>query len=335
MTPADIAPAAPLPASTSMTSPRHTIVPPGQPGVWHCYSRCVRRALLCGDDPLSGRSFEHRKQWLVDRIFELANLYAVAIHSYAIMGNHFHIVVQLDPPATAQWSDEDVARRWLALSTTSNSNFDSKLAALTHDHQRLETLRQRLGSLSWFMRHLKEPIARRANREDKCTGHFWEKRFDSKVLLDDCALLGTMVYVDLNPLRAGLVSTPELATYASASKRAKHLHQPQQPLQPLAASIRTQLPDISTRSYLELLEWTARSLHPDKPGRIPPNAPPVLQRLAMRPAQWLAHVPATQHRYHRAVGRLDALLQYARRTNTKSLRGIGVAREIERTPEPG
>ena len=216
-----------------MGYPRYLRAPPGQHGIYHCYSRCVRRAFLCGDDPQSGRSFEHRKRWLEQRIAELASLYAVAVHAYAIMSNHFHLVLEIDPQQPARWSDHDVASRWLELSApNAKLSRQSRLLALLDDPQRLHTLRQRLGSLSWFMRHLKEPLARLANREDECTGHFWESRFDSKVLLDDPATLASMVYVDLNPVRAAIAPSPQQSPFTSARQRARARQGPEQPLLP-------------------------------------------------------------------------------------------------------
>ena len=89
-----------------MGYPRYLHVPPDTPGIYHCVSRCVRRAFLCGEDAVTGRSFEHRKQWLEDHIIELAKLFAVAVHAYAIMSNHFHLVLETDPSAPWQCSDE-------------------------------------------------------------------------------------------------------------------------------------------------------------------------------------------------------------------------------------
>jgi hypothetical protein len=98
-----------------MTSPRSHLVDHESPGFYHCISRCVRRAFLCGEDALSGRSFEHRKQWVEDRLIELAGVFAVGVYAYAVMSNHLHVVVYIDPAATLAWSPDEIARRWVAL----------------------------------------------------------------------------------------------------------------------------------------------------------------------------------------------------------------------------
>jgi hypothetical protein len=73
----------------------------------------------------------------------------------------------------------------------------------------IEQYRNRLDDLGLFMKCLNVPIARQANKEDGCTGHFWESRFKSQALLSEDALLTCMAYVDLNPFRAGMCNTPE------------------------------------------------------------------------------------------------------------------------------
>jgi hypothetical protein len=310
-----------------MGYPRTLQVPPDTPGFYHCVSRCVRRAYLCGEDPLTGRCFEHRRQWLESRLLELADIFAVAVHAYAVMSNHIHVVLEIDPGAPAGWDDEAVARRWLRLCaprSRDEPSVDARLAALTACPQRLDVLRQRLGSLSWFMRFLKEPIARRANREDGCSGRFWEGRFRTQALLDDAAVLACMAYVDLNPVRAGRAATARQARHTSLRRRAR-TRAPR--LEPVAASIPAHPPPLSEPQYLTLVHWTGRRLYqPDAPPQRPPEA---LAHLPMSPRQWLAQVPATENRYWRAIGRLESLLAMARRTGQHWLRGIGTARALQ------
>ncbi len=212
-----------------MATARRLLVDPGGSGVFHCTSRCVRRAFLCGRDNYSGRDYEHRRGWIRDRLRELAGLYAVEIHSYSVMSNHVHVVVRTLPGRAAAWGQEEVARRWLRLFPGQSGlrapgrpplGVDEAVRALCQDHEKLARCRARLANLSWFMRSLNEPIARRANREDECTGHFWEGRFDCQRLEDAGAVLACMVYVDLNPVRAGLAETPEDSAFTSAQDRA-------------------------------------------------------------------------------------------------------------------
>ncbi len=137
-----------------MTHARSILIPPGSPGTFHCVSRCVRRAFLCGEDRLTGRSFEHRRQWVEDRIHELAGIFGVAIWGYAVMSNHVHVVVQTLPEAVAGWSADEVAARWLRLFPRQDQNAEMRAEVLAGNDERIAVLRERLSDLSWFMRCL-------------------------------------------------------------------------------------------------------------------------------------------------------------------------------------
>ena len=209
-----------------MALPRSKYVQEGQEGVYHCFSRCVRRAFLNGFDPLTQRDFSHRKAWLVERLRHLAAIFAIEVCAYAILANHYHSVLRTRPDIVALWSDREVARRWLTLfprhrfpGSASAPSLDDQIRALTDCPERIAKLRKRLCSLSWFMGRLNEFIARAANQEDQVKGRFWESRFKCQALLDEAAIAACMVYVDLNPIRAGLAQTLEESDFTSIQER--------------------------------------------------------------------------------------------------------------------
>ena len=141
----------------------------------------VRQAFLCDD------RFGHRKAWIPDRLRVLAANFAIDVCGFAAMGNHIHVVLRTDPDRAAAWSPREVARRWMELYPRSSGLREESPAArrtlaalLAEDSEWIEIRRARLSNLSWFMRGLCEPIARWANREDGCTGRFWEGRFAAR-----------------------------------------------------------------------------------------------------------------------------------------------------------
>lgn len=206
-----------------MAMPRSKYVRDGEEGVYHCYSRCVRRAFLCGFDPVTGRDFSHRKTLIVHRLHFLASIFAVDVCAYSVMDTHLHNVLRLRPDIAAAWSDLEVATRWITLSPKKKKiPLDVQISALRDCPQRIAVLRRRLSSLSWFMKQLNEYIARAANKEDKVKGHFWESRFKCQALLDDAAIVAGMVYVDLNVIRAGQAPTPEDSDFTSIQERIRN-----------------------------------------------------------------------------------------------------------------
>jgi putative transposase len=214
-----------------MALPRSKYVREGQEGVYHCFSRCVRRAFLYGYDALTHRDFSHRKAWLVDRLRYLAAIFAIEVCAYAIMENHYHTILRIRPDIVAGWSDREVAIRWLILfprhgvpKGVAAPPSEQQISALADCPERIAELRRRLCSLSWFMGRLNEFIARAANKEDGVKGRFWESRFKCQALLDDAAIAACMVYVDLNPIRAGLAATPEQSDFTSIQERIRTWH---------------------------------------------------------------------------------------------------------------
>ena len=192
----------------------------------HAVNRCVRRAFLCGQDPYSGESFEHRRQWIRERLEFLASIFAVDCLTYAVMSNHVHLVLRSRPDIIRNWSDREVAVRWLRLCPMRRSKNGTvpepnefEVNAILSNPRRLAELRVRLSDISWFMAKTAEKIARMANREDNCTGRFWEGRYKAQLILDEASLLACAVYVDLNPIRAAIAETPEKSEFTGAKDR--------------------------------------------------------------------------------------------------------------------
>ena len=314
-----------------MTYPRSQLVPPGAPGTYHCVSRCVRRAYLCGKDRYSGQSFEHRRQWIEDRLQQLAEVFAVSLWAYAVMSNHLHVVVQVLPDVATQWTDEEVADRWIRLFPKAEQEAALRVQAWLANPERLAVLRSRLCDLSWFMRCLSEPIARRANAEDHCKGRFWEGRFKCQALLDESAVLAAMAYVDLNPVRAALCETLEDSAHTSARRRLAQIDtntHTGEVIAPIAGVGRQCVVGITAIDYLQLLDWTGRQIHPNKRGKLSGPPPRALQRLGHDAARWPRQVLAVGSDFHRAVGTAENLIAKATAMGQRWLQGIGAARRL-------
>jgi hypothetical protein len=314
-----------------MTQARSRLIPIGSSGTYHCIQRCVRRAFLCGIDHYTGQSFEHRKAWLEERIALIGDCFSVAVYAYAVMSNHLHLVLHVDPRVMQGWSDQEVAQRWVRLFPP---RIDSDQARIFKQHQlianplRLALCRTRLGCLSWLMKCLAEPIARQANAEDGCKGRFWEGRFKSQVLCDDKALLAAMAYVDLNPIRAGMTSRLLFSHYTSIQQRINSAKNDsrllQQALTPLHGTLMACLP-VRLSEYVELVEWTSKQVRADKRGAIPKHVPSVLKHLQLNEKRWTTQVKAIGSCYWRVIGDVDDFLEKAKHLNQRWLKGIGMA----------
>ncbi len=195
-----------------MTLPRSRQICLEAAPYYHCISRCVRRAFLCGDDPVTGQSFEHRRALIEERLFKLADVFCIEIAAYFIMHNHYHLGLYVNQARALELTDQEVCERWHGLFRgnvfsqrfVKGESLNKAESTLLSGFVRL--WRKRLYSISWFMKCLNESIARQANKEDNCTGKSWEGRFTSQALLDEAALMACMAYIDLNPIRADIAN---------------------------------------------------------------------------------------------------------------------------------
>jgi REP element-mobilizing transposase RayT len=234
---------------------REELFSPDEIACVHVMNRAVRRCFLMGDDPLSGKNFDHRKVWLEKKIELQAANFGIDVLGIAILSNHFHLVLRSRPDVVKTWDDAEVARRWFMLCPQRKNEDGSakeptsaEIHSIANDPDRLQQIRRRLSDISWWMRLLCQHIGQRANRETGESGHFWESRFRSVRLLDESALLACVAYVDLNPIRAKLAETIENSDFTSAQKRLEALllkSKPSVDSSPRIESSSSELPDRS------------------------------------------------------------------------------------------
>jgi hypothetical protein len=202
---------------------RAHLIDPAVTRWYHCITRCVRRAFLLGEGA------GDRRVWIDNRLKELAGIFSISVGGFAVMDNHLHVLVRLDPDVAAGWSDEEVVRRWGRLFPPRDKARQPIPVSKEWVEERLKDAawvaktRERLQSLSWFMKCLKEPLARLANRQDKTRGFFFEGRFRSVAILDEESLLATCAYIDLNPVAAGIAEVPEASLHTSIKERVDHV----------------------------------------------------------------------------------------------------------------
>ncbi|PVV07102.1 MAG: transposase [gamma proteobacterium symbiont of Ctena orbiculata] len=327
-----------------MPKPRKALVLLEETPYYHCVSRCVRRAFLCGVDTHTGKSYEHRRQWIVDRMKLLADVFAIDICAYAVMSNHYHVILHVDTECAVEWSEQEVITRWERLFSLPVlvQRYLSQDAITRAEQETISELltkwRNRLHDISWFMRCLNEPIARQANQEDDCTGRYWEGRYKSQALLDEKALMACMAYVDLNPVRAGVAESPETSEYTSIAERTDQLKRDQKPidddqtpygLAPFVSYPRQDMPKglpFRLTDYLELIDWTGRAILDNKRGYIPDNQPPILERLQIDTNHWLYMTQHFESRFKGFVGMSHRLTAACRSLKYRRTPNLGAVR---------
>jgi len=345
-----------------MTISREQLIDLSVTPYYHCINRCVRRAFLCGEDKLTGKDYEGRKQSIIQRMKYLTEAFGIELCAYAVMSNHYHVVLHVNAELIDNLSEKEVAARWtkvykniIGIKYVEGGSLEKNELEAIDNY--LPIWRERLKDISWYMRALNEGIARAANKEDDCKGHFWEGRFKSQALTDEAALLACMAYVDLNPIRAKLAKTPEESNHTSvqehiiahkkANKQALNEklkkvleEQPQnknnipKKLKPFAdpnKSNENTLP-IERESYLALVEYTGKVIRADKRGSIPSHLQPILIRLQINPNEWLPTVSKFKYAFGKVVGNITKLDQWRENqtdnTQTKWLKGNKSARQF-------
>lgn len=327
----------------AVTYPRKSLVSLSETPYYHVVARCVRRAWLWGFDAYAGRDYSHRKRWVLDRLAQLASVFTIDVCAYAIMSNHYHLVLHVDRDRAQRLSTEEVVERWTRLFRepeivkrwrTGNASEEERGIAETI----IEKWRNRLYDLSWFMKCMNEYLARRANAEDGCDGRFWHGRFKSQALLDVEGLLTAMAYVDLNPVRAGVAVTPETSEYTSVYERIKAIrgqgasrHISRVPLLPFraanAAQSRPSIP-FELPEYLQLVDWTGRVIRQDKRGYIDRSLPAIMCRLQIDPTEWRQTMRPRGNVFGRAIGRLSRLRIHASALGQHWISGLRVAQRL-------
>lgn len=306
---------------------------------YHITSHVVRNNVLCGINAINNIDYGSRKQWVIDRIRFLSSFFAIDVAGYAIMTDQYNMIVYLNESIAKNWSVEEVYKHWTAIykpepiikkwkknKLTKESEIDTALAII-------EQCRSRLSNISLFMQNLNQYIARRANKEDGCKGHFWQERFKSQPLLDETALITCMSCLDLNPVRVKDVDSIEKSEFTSVFERIngqpienEYFDKSSIEIKPLISFLgndergtisKNKIPqvdhpviNIKLDDYLQLLDWTSRIQHCDISDFIELDKPVLLKELGFSEEVWLDLANNFATEFHCAVGSFDKLERY-------------------------
>ncbi|HHI79703.1 MAG TPA: transposase [Planctomycetes bacterium] len=350
-----------------MTRARKEIIDEENPGFYHIIVRCVRQAFLCGYDKYSRRNYDHRKIWIRDRLRHLAGIFGIEVFSYAILCNHYHLALRNRPDLVADWSEEEVARRWWRLfpkRRTAGGDAarpsEWELAELMEDFQLMQKARRQLSSISFFMQMQNQFIARASNLEDGCKGRFFEGRFHCTRLEDIPVVAVCMQYIELNPIRAGMAKSIDESAFTSAferlmgekarrriagyekkrrkgeklTKRQKALLKSErrklresQWLAPLDAE-GSPFVGFEVSEYLAMVEAAGRRVRRGKRGSVPESVPPLLERLELDTARWLEVVEGFGRLFFRVAGKASSMAAAAERAGRRCYHGVRACRRL-------
>ena len=318
---------------------RSEVFDPQEVAIAHVYNRTCRKCYLMGNDQLSGKNFDHRKVWIEQYLKQFAQAFGIDLLAFAILSNHFHLILRSRPDVVATWSDDEVARRWLMLCPHRRKSDGSPLPPSEPEIKSIagcpikcQEIRNRLSSFSWWMRLLCQRVAMRANHEEQESGRFFQDRFRATRLVDEASLLACAAYVDLNLVRAAMAETLEQSDHTSVQKRIESFKNNESPrgaeadafLSPLTIDERTDpVGPCASRTgkrcsdkgflavplvdYLELLDWSARQSAAGKRGVTPSTTPPILVRLGLDQTTWCELVNDFGKLFCSVAGRPDCV----------------------------
>ena len=175
----------------------------GQSAVYHCVTRVVGGAML-----LDRRA----KEVLRKQLWYMARFCGVEILTYCIMSNHFHVLVRV--PEKQRVDDRELLARFSLLYAQQKGRVETLESILKKGGEEAQAERERLlarmGDISLFMKELKQRFSIWYNRTHHRYGTLWAERFKSVLMEDSAACLRAVAaYIDLNPVRAGLVEDPK------------------------------------------------------------------------------------------------------------------------------
>ena len=203
-----------------MATPHYAPTNPEAGRCYHVTSRPARGARSRSHGRVS-RHERWRRYMLIDRIKALTPCFAVELFAYAVMPDHFHLVLRHDPQARASWADEEVTRRWAAamrVRTGGRPRARDPVPPMA-DTVRLERARLLLGSLSGFLTYLEHTFAREASPEGHDDRRTLPRRFRCEFLATEEAVLAAMVHTDLHPIRSGEAKRLTDCRYSSIGER--------------------------------------------------------------------------------------------------------------------
>ncbi len=321
-----------------MTVARNKIIN-NQTDIYHCISRCVRRAYLYGYDSVTGKNYDHRKLWIRERLQLLVKIFSIEVLQYAIMDNHTHTMLRIRSDELDKLSDWEVLQKWLLLypkkfvtEEPESEKAQYYIQLQLQDKNRMAELRSRLVSISWFMKSLNEYIARRANKEDDCKGRFWEGRFKSTQLVSESAILSCAIYIDLNPLKAGKANSPKKSIYTSAweriaSMKKSNIENTSLWITPIeTTNDRKGFLPITFQKYLTILDASTKLFEDKGKSKLPQRVETILEEAGIVSDRWHEILKDFGHNYTYLAGNELSLKAALGQHHKKWVKGMRFAR---------